>query len=91
MTEKAFFILYKNNLKIYRRFFQAGSFQEQQQQQNKTWLFLKPYLFGNRKKVRGKNQKKRDDNKRDSHNIIPAFLPHTVFKKTQWKRLIICL
>lgn len=36
MTEKAFFILYKNNLKIYRRFFQAGSFQEQQQQQNKT-------------------------------------------------------
>lgn len=29
---------------------------------------------------RGINQKKRDDNKRDSRNIFPAFLPHTVFK-----------
>lgn len=29
MTEKAFFILYENNFKIYRRLFQAGSFQEQ--------------------------------------------------------------
>ena len=40
---------------------------------------------------RGKNQKKRDDNKGNSHNIIPASQPHAVFKKTQWKRLIICL
>ena len=29
---------------------------------------------------RGINQKKRGDNKRDSLNIFPAFLPHAVFK-----------
>lgn len=39
-----------------------------------------PSLWKREAGHRGINQKKRDENKTDSCNILPAFLSHTVFK-----------
>lgn len=86
MIEKAFFIFHENNsFQIFSRIFQAGSFHQKKNELNnrkKYNLTISQTLSLWKREAghRGINQKKRDKNKTDSCNILPAFLSHTVFK-----------